>query len=65
MPEPDDTRLPSRRPGVATAEQGAVLLDGPKGVVVALTPEAAHATSENLRRAASVAVRQRRDGDAV
>ena len=61
MPESDNTRLPSRRPGVATAEQGAVLLDGPKGVVVALTPEAAHATSENLRRAAAVAARQRRE----
>jgi len=52
-------RLPSPLPCEATAEQGVVLLDGSHGVVMTLTPEAAHTTGENLRRAASVATRQR------
>jgi hypothetical protein len=44
---------------VAIAEQGVVLLDGPLGVVLTLTPEAAIATSENLRHTACLAARQR------
>lgn len=52
-------RRPSILPGVAIAEQGVVLLDGPQGIVVSLTPEAAAATGESLRRAASLAERQR------
>lgn len=55
---------PSDRPAVATAENGIVLLDGPQGAVAAMTAEAAAATGENLRRAASQAVRQRRAGGA-
>ena len=55
MADPDDRRQPSPRPAEAIAEQGVVLLDGPQGAVVALTPEAAVATSENLRRAAFLA----------
>jgi hypothetical protein len=57
--DPANDRLPSPLPCEATAEQGVVLLDGPQGVVMTLTPEAAHATGENLRRAASAATRQR------
>jgi hypothetical protein len=60
MSEPEDRHTPSVRPAIATAENGVVLLDGPQGAVAALTPEAADATSENLRRAASQAARQRR-----
>lgn len=60
MSERGNPRTPSDRPVIATAESGAVLLDGPHGAVASLTPEAAEATSENLRRAASQAVRQRR-----
>jgi hypothetical protein len=59
MADPDNPRQPSPRPAVAIAEQGAVLLDGPQGAIVALTPEAAIATSENLREAASLAAQQR------
>ena len=54
-----DRRLPSPTPGAAIAEQGAVLLEGPGGVVLALTPEAAILTGESLRRAARAAERQR------
>jgi hypothetical protein len=56
----EDSLEPSPQPGKATAEQGAVLLDGPRGAAVTLTPEAAEATGESLRRAAAVAEDQRR-----
>jgi len=59
MADPNDRRKPSPLPAEAIAEQGVVLLDGPQGAVVALTPEAAVATSENLRRAALLAAIQR------
>ena len=59
MADRDDRHQPSPKPAEAIAEQGAVLFDGPQGAVVALTPEAAAATGENLRRAASLAARQR------
>jgi hypothetical protein len=62
MSDREDPRIPSARPVVVTAENGAVLLDGPQGAVVALTPEAAVATSENLRRAATLATSQRGAG---
>ncbi len=59
MPESPQGRAPSARPATATAENGVVLFDGPQGAIASLTPEAAQATSENLRRAADQAVRQR------
>ncbi|NIJ18385.1 hypothetical protein FHS95_000054 [Sphingomonas naasensis] len=46
-------------PGVATAESGVVLLDGPDGVAVAMTPEAADATGRSLIAAAEEASAQR------
>ena len=46
-------------PGVATAEQGVVLLDGPDGVAIAMTPEAAEATGRSLIAAAEEAAGQR------
>ncbi|WP_314374667.1 hypothetical protein [Sphingomonas paucimobilis] len=48
--------------GVATAEQGIVMLDGPNGVAVAMTPCAAQATGESLIAAARIAEAQLRDG---
>ena len=47
------SREPFDRPGVASAEQGQVLLDGPDGVAVAMTPDAAEATARSLATAAS------------
>ena len=41
--------------GKATAESGVVLLDGPGGVAVAMTPEAARETGRNLIEAADQA----------
>ena len=50
---------PETKPGVATAEQGVVLLDGPDGVAIAMTAEAADATGRSLIAAAEEAVGQR------
>ena len=53
------THEPERVGGVATAEQGIVLLDGPDGVAVTMTPEAAESTARSLLAAAEEAVEQR------
>ena len=44
--------------GVAAAEHGEVILDGPNGVAVSMTPEAAHRTGQSLTAAAEKARRQ-------
>ncbi len=44
--------------GIATAEGGFVILDGPDGIAVTMTPEAALRTGENLISAAEEAERQ-------
>lgn len=49
---------PFDRPGIANAEKGVVLLDGPDGVAIALTPDAAEATARNLISAAGQARRE-------
>jgi hypothetical protein len=49
---------PYEKPGHAVAEQGLVLLDGPDGIAIALTPEAAWRTGESLIAAAKAAQRQ-------
>jgi hypothetical protein len=53
---------PERNPGIATAEQGLVLLDGPDGVAISMTPEAAAETGRNLIAAAEEAAGQRGSG---
>lgn len=45
-------------PGKAVAEAGKVLLDGPDGVAVTMTPEAADMTGHELIRAAAEAREQ-------
>lgn len=52
-------RAPLQRAGVASAEEGEVLLDGPDGVAVSMTPEAAEATARSLIAAAEEAANQR------
>ena len=44
--------------GQADAEQGEVILDGPDGVAVSMTPDAARQTGERLAGAADKARRQ-------
>lgn len=51
------------RPGIAVAEQGVVILDGPDGAAVTMTPEAAAATSASLMDAAATAQQQAADAD--
>jgi hypothetical protein len=43
---------PCQEPGRATVEDGFVLLDGPDGVAVTMTPDAAALTAESLHQAA-------------
>jgi len=50
---------PRQDPGHATAERGVVLLDGPDGVAVTMTPDAATRTADSLYRAADEARSQR------
>jgi hypothetical protein len=50
---------PETSPGIATAEDGVVMLDGPDGVAVSMTPEAAEATGRSLIAAAERASSQR------
>lgn len=57
---PDVTRLHSV-PGVATAEDGVVILDGPNGVALTMTPDAATQTGRSLILAAEIADRQAAD----
>ena len=45
-------------PSEVTAEQGDVIVEGPNGVAVTLTPEAAEETARRMMRAASEARRQ-------
>ncbi|HEX7781246.1 MAG TPA: hypothetical protein VF509_00410 [Sphingobium sp.] len=43
------------KPGKAAAEEGQVLLDGPDGIAISLTPFAAEETGKELLRAAAEA----------
>lgn len=49
---------PLADPGVASAEVGLVLLDGPDGVAIAMTPDAAAETGRRLIAAAEQARQQ-------
>ena len=54
---------PEREAGVASAEHGIVILDGPNGVAIAMTPDAAVSTAESLLAAAEEARVQQPEGD--
>lgn len=54
---PEVPHVPADQPGVATAEQGVVLLDGPHGMAIAMTPDAATITGYSLIAAAEEARR--------
>jgi len=49
---------PETIPGVASAEYGVVTLDGPDGLAIAMTPEAAAETGRRLIAAAALAATQ-------
>lgn len=58
MNEPSPISKPHAEPGIATAEEGLVLLDGPNGVALTLTPHAAAQTGRSLIAAAEIAEEQ-------
>lgn len=49
---------PHTEPGTASAEDGLVVLDGPNGLAITMTPGAAAGTGESLLAAADAAERQ-------
>jgi hypothetical protein len=49
---------PQTQPGVAVAEEGVVILDGPDGIAVTMTPDAAARTGQSLLDAAAAARQQ-------
>lgn len=57
----DQRDEPREDAGRASAEEGVVILDGPNGVAVTMTPEAATQTAESLKAAAELALTQRRN----
>jgi len=52
---------PHSTPGIATAEEGHVFLDGPNGVAITMTAQAAIATGQRLVEAGQEALRQQRE----
>lgn len=58
MSQPSTLPQPQTEPGIASAEDGLVVLDGPDGVAVTMTVEAASGTARSLIAAALVAERQ-------
>ncbi len=59
MAETKAGTMPLDMAGEANAEEGHVVLDGPDGVAITLTPEAAEGTARNLIAAARAARQQR------
>jgi len=55
----DSPTEPFKTAGAASAEEGNVVLDGPDGIAIAMTPEAALATGQSLIEAAGKARSQR------
>jgi len=59
MTAPSAELQPETEPGVATAEQGLVFLDGPDGIAKTMTADAAARTGQSLLDAAAEAERQK------
>ena len=51
------SRMPYDSPIHAAAEHGSVVLDGPDGLAIALTPDAARVSAKAIRAAAEIADR--------
>lgn len=66
MSELPNVPQPLTEPGIASAEDGLVILDGPDGVAITMTADAAQQTGTNLLSAAELAIQQiaERKGDA-
>ncbi len=64
MDQDHNNSAPLTEPGTASAEAGQVILDGPDGIAVTMTPDAATRTGHSLIDAAEKAARQGGDGPA-
>lgn len=53
---------PHDRPSRVAAEEGEVLVEGPNGIALSLTPEAAEETSQRLAKGAAQAIGQKAAG---
>lgn len=58
MTEYSNIPQPLTEPGVASAEGGLVILDGPDGVAITMTADAAAQTGHSLITAAELAAQQ-------
>jgi hypothetical protein len=58
MTEISNTPQPHAEPGIASAEDGLMVLDGPNGIAITMTANAAHKTGSNLISAADRAEKQ-------
>jgi hypothetical protein len=58
MREFSNTPQPLTEPGAASAEDGLVILDGPNGVAITMTADAARKTGNSLISAAEIAEQQ-------
>jgi hypothetical protein len=58
MTDVSNTPQPETEPGIASAEDGLVVLDGPDGVAITMTPDAAQKTGQSLMSAAEIAEQQ-------
>jgi hypothetical protein len=63
MPAKSDVPQPVDEPGIAHAEDGLVILDGPGGIALTLTPGAAGETGRNLIGASKIAEQQAAEKD--
>jgi hypothetical protein len=63
MTDPTSAHLPREDAGKAAAQDGVVILDGPDGVAVTMTADAAARTADSLQEAAGQARAQRDTGD--
>ena len=59
MTGPSAELQPETEPGVASAEQGLVILDGPDGIAKTMTADAAARTGQSLIDAAAAAELQK------
>jgi hypothetical protein len=63
MSETRKVPQPETEPGVANAESGFVILDGPDGTAVTMTPPAAARTGQSLLSAAALAQDRKSEPD--
>jgi hypothetical protein len=61
MTDSSGSRQPQTEAGIANAEDGLVVLDGPDGIAVTMTAGAAAQTGHSLISAAELAERQKAD----